>query len=113
MDVELEKYYKDLKPAQLVEIIDSINTYRPEVIEYCKQRLSRKKVSKTNLKQYAKSVLKKRFYNYFVNGDYLSNEIIILESFFMTELEAKECFKESKQEYIKYIEGATSNLPSG
>ena len=113
MNLELEKYYSKLEAFKLVEIIDSIDIYKTDVVVYCKEILAQLKVKKEELKSYSEIVLKKRFYNYFVEGKYLSNEIIRLDSYFLNETEAKRCFRESKEEYIKYIEGATNNLPSG
>ncbi len=71
------------------------------------------KISENELKQYSEEVFKKRFYNYFVEGKYLMNDEISLDSYFLTPFEVKTCFKHSKGEYIRDIEGATTNLPSG
>lgn len=111
--IDLDKYYGNMNAYELVEVIESLKEYKPEVIEYCKQRIKKIRVKKEVLKSYSREIIKKRFYNYFSNGQYLSNSPIIIDSVYLNQQEVKSCFRESKTEYIKYIEGATTNLPSG
>jgi hypothetical protein len=108
--IDFEKHYGTINVKELIEIIESLNVYKPEVIEYCKKRLQQVNISKEILKSYATDVLKIRFYNYFVDKKYLSNEPISMDSYFLNPKEVKKCFRESKSEYISYITNATSNL---
>lgn len=110
--IDFEKHYGTIDAKELVEIIESLNVYKPQVIEYCKKRLQQINISKEMLKSYASDVLKIRFYNYFVDKKYLSNEPVIIDSYFLSPKEAKKCFRESKAAYISYINNATSNLPT-
>jgi hypothetical protein len=111
--IDLDKHYGEMNAQELVEIIESLKEYKPEVIEYCKNRIKKMRIKKDTLKSYSRNVIKKRFYKYFSNGDYLSNSPIIIDSFYLNKDDVKSCFDESKYKYTKYIEGATTNLPSG
>lgn len=111
--IDLEKHYGKMSDYELVEVIESLKEYKPEVIDFCKDSIKKKRIKKDTLKYYAREIIKKRFYKYFTEGKYLSNSPIIIDSFYLDNEDVKSCFKESKEEYIKYIEGATMNLPSG
>lgn len=110
--IDLEKHYGKKDPSQLVEIIESPSSYKSEVIEYCKERLSKLNIPENTIKSYARKTIKKRFYEYFLHGNYMSNTPIILDSFFLNPNDVKQCFRESKNEYMKYINDATRDLPS-
>lgn len=111
--IDFIKYYDKMSAYELVEVIESWKEYKPEVIDYCKNRIKKMRIKKEILKSHARIVIKKRFYEYFSKGKYLTNSPIFIDSFFLDEEDVKWCFNTSKEEFIKYIEGATRNLPSG
>ena len=111
--IDLDKHYNKLSAQELVAVLESNDAYLSEVIEFCKKRLNEMDLPKEELKHYSREILKKRFYNYFTEGKYLSSEIINIDSFFLSKKEAISCFKISKSEYIIYLDAATRNLPSG
>ena len=108
--INLEKYYGDLNEGKLVEIIESDSNYNPEVIEFCKNRITQMDLSKEVLKNLSREVFKKRFYKYFTTGKYRTNEEINIDSFFLNEKEVKLCFELSRNEYIKHLGAATHGL---
>jgi len=109
---DFKKHYETLDGKELVEIIESISSYEPEIIEFCIDRLKSIKVSKGLIKKYSRETLHKRFFNYFSEGKYLTKELINIDSYFYKEKEVKEIFKEVQLDYIRYVEAATFNLPS-
>ncbi|EDM42810.1 hypothetical protein SCB49_14780 [unidentified eubacterium SCB49] len=110
--IDLNKHYGDLEAEKLVEILESNKAYKKEVIDFCKERLLEMNISNEQLKIYSKKVLRNRFYKYFTDGKYRTNEVIEIDSFFLNIKETKACFKLSKEEYIKYLDGATRDLPA-
>jgi len=110
--INLEKYYGSIDAYKLVEVIESLKDYKPEVIAYCKERISKMGLSEETLKNHARIAIKKRFYQYFTDGEYLTDAPIFIDSFYLNLKEVKLCFQESKGEYITYVTNATSNLPS-
>lgn len=113
MKTDLKKYYSDVTDIKLIEILESPSSYNNEVIDYCKIELQKRNIDNTDIKNLAKNINEKNFYQYFSKGDYLIDKQICLDSFFLSEDEMKKCFENSKYEYTQYINGATQNLPSG
>lgn len=111
--IDVEKYYKNSSAKELVHIIEQKNKYKNEVIQYCKKRLSEKNISIEILKKYSIKFFQQKFYNYFVEGKHWSGEPIDLTSYFLDQREVKNCFKESKSEYITNRKNATTDLPNG
>lgn len=111
--VDLEKYYGELNAFKLIEVIESLKDYKPEVIEFCKKRVSEMNLPRETLKDYATTITKKRFHEYFTKGKYLSNSPIITNSFFLNQKEVKNCFNKTKSEYIQTLNRMTQNLPDG
>ncbi|NRR93377.1 hypothetical protein HSX10_17520 [Winogradskyella undariae] len=110
--IDLKKHYGDLEAEKIVEILESNEAYEKEVIDFCKQRLLEMEISKEQLKIYSRKVLRNRFYKYFTDGKYRTNEVIDIDSYFLNIKESKVCFELSKEEYIKYLDGATRDLPT-
>ena len=109
--IDLEKYYKNKNINELVEIVESIDDYKPEVIDYCRQKIEEKDLSENVIKLLSIGVIKKRFYDYFKKGNYTENSQIDFTSTFLSTDEVKKCFKESKIEYTEYIKSAHWGLP--
>lgn len=109
--IDLEKYYGNKNINELVEIVESIDDYKPEVIDYCIKKIEEKNISDKAIKLFSKGVVKKRFYNYFSERKYITNTLINIDSVFLDEDEVKKCFEESKLEYIEYIKDANWGLP--
>jgi hypothetical protein len=108
--INLDKHYGTISPFELIEIIESIDKYKPEVIDYCKARVNKMKIKKEILKSHATKVLKQRFYQYFQEGKYLTERPIVLDSFFLDPEDVKLCFEESKIEFKTHIEAMTTNV---
>ncbi len=110
--IDLDKYYNNISAYKLIEIIESTNGYKPEVIEYCKKRITELNLQPEVIKTHARDVIKKRFYKYFTDGKYKIESPIIIDSFYLNKSEVKKCFHESKSEYIRVWDIMTKNLPT-
>ena len=73
---DFKKHYETLEDKELVEVVESLNSYEPEVIEFCIERLKSMKLSKRLLKKYSRESLHRRFFKYFSEGKYLTKKLI-------------------------------------
>jgi hypothetical protein len=109
--IDLEKHYRNKNINELVEIVESIDTYNSDVIDYCKVQIKEKNLSDKIIKLLSIGVIKKRFYDYFSKRKYIVNSPINFNSVFLSTDEVKKCFEESKLEYTEYIKDANWGLP--
>nr|WP_321229565.1 hypothetical protein [uncultured Psychroserpens sp.] len=108
---DFRKHYQNLTIEKLVTVIEEPHRYKLKVINYCKKLLADKNQPIEAQKDIAKLVFKKRFFNYFRNGGHWTDESIRETSFFLNNNELNVCYNLAKEEYEKYISGATSNMP--
>ena len=52
-----------------------------------------------------------RFFRYFSEGKYLTQEYINIDSYFHQEKEVRENFRQTQLYYIQYIDSAKHDLP--
>lgn len=109
--IDFNKHYGNKNINELIEIVESIDDYNPKVIDYCKEKIKEKNLSDEIIKLIAIGVIKKRFYNYFSKGKYITNSPINFNSVYLNMDETKKCFEESKIEYTEYIKASTWDLP--
>ena len=106
-----KKHYQYLETSKLVEIIEEPHRYKSEVISFCKKLLIEKNEPLDAIKDIAKSHFKKHFFNYFRNGGHWTNSSITEISYFLNTIELNTCYILAKEDYEKYISGATTGMP--
>jgi len=108
--IDLDKYYKNISEYELIEIIESTNGYKPEVVKYCKKRIEELNLQPEIVKNHAIKAIKKRFFKYFTDGEYKIDSLILIDSYYLNRYEVKKCFDESKSEYIAIWDDMTRDL---